>query len=142
MFRNQLVFSTIMIMHVGGAACLGHYAGWGWYSWRTRIVLAANKGVLHTYARRNCLGREVTEGSYIVRVGVVVIMQKNVKKKFEGSAQLKFIEGVAFPSGHNQRQYQLPHERFALPRWKDGELARLGAWGGQYDKSGKEETET
>jgi len=35
-------------------------------------VPAVNKGVLRTYARRNCLGTEVMEGSYIVRVGVVV----------------------------------------------------------------------
>ena len=63
-----------MIMHLGGTACLGNY-GWGWHPW-WKVLPAVNKVVLHTYARRNCLGTEATEGSCIVRVGVVVLCRK------------------------------------------------------------------
>ena len=45
-------------------------------------MLAVNKGVLRTYARRNCLGTEAMEGIYIARVGFFfgcMQKKKNVK---------------------------------------------------------------
>jgi hypothetical protein len=66
-----------------GAACLGDYGRGGcWRPWILVLLLAGNKGDLHTYAGRNCLGTEVMEGIYIARVGwrVAVVCRKEKKK--------------------------------------------------------------
>jgi len=65
-------------------------------------------------------------------------------EKRKGSAQLKFIEGVALPSSQPVT-VPVPARAIRAVQWKDGELARLGLMAGArggYDESGKEETET